>query len=70
MASPSYYEDISDVIDEKKHLIEMYSSQLVKIDYVSRISALNHYRGIAADNAAYAEAYKVVPLISYLRGDK
>lgn len=70
MASPSYYEDISDVIDEKKRLIGMYSSQLVKIDYVSRISALNHYRGIAVDNVAYAEAYKVVPLISYLRGVK
>lgn len=68
MPNPSYFEDISEVIDFKKKLIGIYESQLVKIDYVSRISALNHYRGVFANNAEYAEAYKVVSMEEYLRG--
>ncbi len=43
---PTHYIDISDVIEEKCKAISFYESQLKNVNYISRIVALNHYRGI------------------------
>lgn len=46
LGRPTHYVDISDVIEEKERLINMYSSQTKNINYASRILGLNHYRGM------------------------
>ncbi len=66
MALPNHYEDISNVIEEKKKMIGLYKSQLVVYDYVSRAAALSHYRGTRCNNAPYAEAFKVSSILTYL----
>ncbi len=45
---PNYIIDISSVINKKKELIRIFKSQISdqKIDYFSRIIALNRYRGL------------------------
>lgn len=59
LPTPSHYIDISDVVDEKKNLISYYESQLVQVDYDSRILGLNHFRGLLSYPAVpYAEAYQ------------
>lgn len=56
MSAPTHYLDISDVVEEKKHAINIYASQTINIDYASRILGLNHYRGIK-HHIAYEEDY-------------
>lgn len=45
----NYYVDISNEIEKKKEIINMYHSQVKFIDYASRINGLNHYRGMIAN---------------------
>ncbi|MEL6649681.1 MAG: PIG-L deacetylase family protein [Bacteroidota bacterium] len=59
IAQPSHYLDISKVVEEKKRLISFHRSQVEQVDYVSKITGLNCYRGMLVYPAiAYAEAYK------------
>ena len=46
LPEPTHYLDISEAVEVKRQAINMYVSQLEKIDYTSRIMGLNHYRGI------------------------
>jgi len=49
--------DISKAIDEKRNLIDYYSSQLQKIRYHDAIISLNRYRGIMTGVGEYCEVY-------------
>jgi hypothetical protein len=53
---PNRYIDISDAIDRKKEIINMYYSQIKHIDYATKITALNEYRGMTV-NKKSIEAY-------------
>ncbi len=61
LAKPTHYIDISDVVTEKKRLINMYHSQIKNIDYASRILGLNHYRGLR-HHVEYEEDFEVVKI--------
>lgn len=58
LAAPTHYIDISDVAETKRQAINMYRSQIQKIDYAGRILALNHYRGIRHD-VEYEEDFMI-----------
>lgn len=58
LAMPSWFLDISDVIDKKKEMIKVYQSQINDKDYFRAIIGLNAYRGMY-NNYAYSEAYKL-----------
>ncbi len=53
---PNFYLDISNVINQKKTLIEEYSTQTINLDYVSLALGLNSYRG-KTKCMDYAEAF-------------
>ncbi|MCR5792646.1 MAG: PIG-L family deacetylase [Lachnospiraceae bacterium] len=53
---PTHYLNISSHIEDKKHLIGYYTSQLKYTNYVTRAVALNHYRGMTF-GVDYAECY-------------
>ena len=55
---PTHHIDISELIDKKTELIQLYECPLMHIDYDKRIKALNYYRGIHY-NCGYAECYKL-----------
>lgn len=61
LARPTHYVDISDVVEEKKRLINLYRSQVKNIDYASRILGLNHYRGLR-HHVEYEEDFEIVKL--------
>lgn len=58
MTRPNVFLDISRFINEKRELINKYTSQLEDVDYIKRSMGLNQYRGIV-DNVEYAEAYQI-----------
>ena len=61
LATPTHYLDISDIIEEKKRLVQAYASQEAYVRYSERVAALNHYRGLLPYPAVeYAEAYAQV----------
>lgn len=60
----NYFEDISEYIEEKERLINLYVSRQ-EGEYAARMSALNYYRGMLA-KCKYAEAYKVETVQTYL----
>ncbi len=64
LADINYFEDISEYIEEKERLINLYISRKSG-EYAARMSALNYYRGILA-KCQYAEAYKVETVQAYL----
>lgn len=54
---PNILIDISEFIDEKKKLMQIYVSQLdIERDYLSRMVSLNHYRGLTYSRQ-YCEAF-------------
>lgn len=55
----NYYENISDVIENKKNMINCYTSQTEQKDYVYYSKGLNSYRGMFKD-IKFAEAFCVV----------
>ena len=61
LAKPTHYVDISDVVTEKRRLINLYRSQIKNIDYASRILGLNHYRGLR-HHVEYEEDFEVVKI--------
>lgn len=59
LSNPSHYLDISDMVTQKRQLINFYISQTAQVDYASRILSLNHFRGLLTYPAVkYAEAYQ------------
>ena len=58
LARPTHYIDISDVVEEKRRLINLYASQIKNIDYASRILGLNHYRGLR-HHIEYEEDFEI-----------
>lgn len=59
LATPTHYLDISDIISEKKRLVQAYASQEGYVRYSERAVALAHYRGLLPYPAVeYAEAYQ------------
>ena len=59
LAMPTHYLDISDIIEEKKRLVQAYASQEGYVRYSERAAALAHYRGLLSYPAVeYAEAYQ------------
>lgn len=46
---PNFYIDVSSIIEDKKEIINMYHSQIKHIDYATKISALNEYRGMTVN---------------------
>jgi len=56
---PNFYTDISDKIKDKKEIINMYHSQIKHIDYATKITSLNEYRGMIASKKS-VEAYFVI----------
>lgn len=65
--NPNYYEDISSVVYKKQDILNLYQSQWVKYNLIPRIIGLNQYRGVNANNADYAEAFKVITVTEFLR---
>lgn len=59
---PNFYIDISDMIETKKEIINMYHSQVKHIDYSTKIGALNEYRGIMV-NKKSIEVYMIVKVM-------
>lgn len=59
------YLDISDVIEEKIDVFQIYVSQLLYIDYDKRVEGLDRYRGLMAHNVKYAEAYDCMSINKY-----
>lgn len=53
---PNVKVDISTVIDDKKHAIQMHESQIKDLDYVGMITGLNAYRGKGHD-CDFAEVF-------------
>lgn len=59
LATPTHCLDISDIISEKKRLVQSYASQEGYVRYSERAVALAHYRGLLLYPAVeYAEAYQ------------
>lgn len=59
LALPNSYIDISDVVEQKKELINIYKSQLASKNYTSKIIGLNNYRGLIPD-LDYVEAFSIM----------
>lgn len=59
IAKPTHYLDISNVIEKKKINVNSYKSQVEFIDYFSRISGLNRYRGMRP-RIDFAESFQFV----------
>ena len=57
LLTPTWFLDISEVINKKKELIKIYKSQIEDKDYLKSIIGLNMYRGMYK-NYQYCEAYK------------
>uniref|UniRef100_A0A7C4S204 PIG-L family deacetylase n=1 Tax=candidate division WOR-3 bacterium TaxID=2052148 RepID=A0A7C4S204_UNCW3 len=56
---PNHFEDISEVIEEKKKLFLLYDSQQKRKDLISAIEGLNRFRGIMYKKGRFAEAFKI-----------
>lgn len=65
MTLPTCYVDITEVIEQKKALVNMYPSQTKFIDYASRIRGLNHYRGMVS-HVEFAECFQCISLTEFL----
>lgn len=67
---PNYFEDISEVAQDKERILKLYASQLSSsCSIISHIMGLNAYRGIFP-KTQYAEAFRVCSVQKYLRGSK
>lgn len=57
-----YFNNISDVIEEKKNALEKYKSQLEIKDWVRASLGLNAYRGAIVGDCSYAEVFQVIKI--------
>ena len=67
ISNPNYFEDITEVVEEKIKNLELYKSQFVWINYSDKIAGLNKYRGMLANNVGYAEAFNIISVNKYLK---
>jgi LmbE family N-acetylglucosaminyl deacetylase len=63
---PNFYFDISDIIEKKESLIEIYQSQLKHVDFKTGIKSLNIYRGMQF-NCKYAEVFSIIDLDTFMK---
>lgn len=56
---PNRYVDLSDIINKKKEIINMYHSQVKHIDYANKITALNEYRGISVNKNSIETYFEI-----------
>ena len=61
---PNFYTDISNMKEDKKEIINMYHSQIKHIDYATKITALNEYRGMTV-NKESIEAYFIMSVENF-----
>lgn len=59
MQSPDFLRDISDVMEQKRTLIEIYASQVRRKNLVDAVAGLNRFRGVMYKTGEYAEEFKV-----------
>lgn len=59
--------DITDVIEEKKRMIEAHRSQIKDVDFVDQGLSINRYRAIYGNCGKYAEAFCPVSYNTFLR---
>jgi LmbE family N-acetylglucosaminyl deacetylase len=52
-----HVENITSVMPRKLKALRAHKSQLVEFDYLGAITALNHYRGLLAAKARFAEVF-------------
>ena len=72
MLFPNYYEDITDFIDDKIRLINLYKSRLPS-HYAERILGLNKYRTLTSyffNSEKFVEAYFIESVKNYMENDK
>jgi len=62
LQSAQYVRDISDVVEKKRIALEKYQSQLRVKNWIGASLGLNAYRGVAAGNCSYAEAFQVLKI--------
>ena len=55
---PNHFEDITEVIEEKKSIFHAYSSQVLRKPLVDAFVGINRYRGVMYKKGNYAEAFK------------
>ncbi|OGI21814.1 MAG: hypothetical protein A2255_00660 [Candidatus Melainabacteria bacterium RIFOXYA2_FULL_32_9] len=63
---PNYFFDISDVIENKKELINLYQSQVKYVSFVDGIIGLNRYRGMQS-NCHYSEAFSIIDVKTFMK---
>lgn len=59
VAQPNHFEDISDVVEEKRKIFLLYGSQQARKDLTSAFLGLNRFRGVMYKKGHYAEAFRV-----------
>ena len=63
---PNFYFDISDVIEKKESLIDIYQSQTKHVDFKTGIKSLNLYRGMQF-NCKYAEIFSIIDIKTFMK---
>lgn len=63
---PNFYLNISDVIEQKEALIDIYQSQTRYVDFKNGIKSLNQYRGMQL-NCKYAEVFSIIDLDTFMK---
>jgi LmbE family N-acetylglucosaminyl deacetylase len=63
---PNYFLNITDVVEEKKKLINIYQSQVKNVNFADGIIGLNKYRGMIS-NCDYAETYSVIDVKTFMK---
>jgi LmbE family N-acetylglucosaminyl deacetylase len=63
---PNFYLDISDIIEKKESLIDIYQSQTKHVDFKTGIKSLNSYRGMQF-NCKYAEVFSIIDLSTFMK---
>lgn len=58
--TPNYYEDITDVVEDKKKAIEAHKSQVARFDFSRAFLSLNAYRGVMSGKSDYCEAFTIL----------
>jgi len=63
---PNFYINISDVIEKKEALIDVYKSQTKYVNFKNGIKSLNSYRGMQF-NCNYSEVFSILDLNTFMK---
>ena len=66
LAYSNYFIDLTDTIEKKKELINIYKSQIKYVDFLNGISSLNAYRGMLVDKS-YAEFFSIIDIKTFMK---